>query len=235
MQCLGVATRWRCCSSPQRRRQCAAAGLSLLWAPLQLGDRWWSVVALKSAQTSDALPAEELHSVLTDVTATLTDCPLRQPLVSPQRWSNNQVRSFFILQTLKPAAATWEITFCFFARIRSQVHIARMLLERRAEDPARHHMMSGLLFTWTTLMVIPSRRRTVVVFLVEWRETWRFLHTLMKVCWSFCWHVNLVLLVSRFAQKLLHNNYQDLISIPCVFVLPANGCSHSLVHSNTII
>lgn len=153
----------------------------------------------------------------------------------PQRWSNNQVRRFFILQTLKPAAATWEITFCFFARIRSQVHIARMLLERRAEDPARHHMMSGLLFTWTTLMVIPSRRRTVVVFLVEWRETWRFLHTLMKVCWSFCWHVNLVLLVSRFAQKLLHNNYQDLISIPCVFVLPANGCSHSLVHSNTII
>lgn len=205
MQYVSVATRWRCCTGPQSVR--SAWTLSLLSAAAARRPPR-SVVALKSVQTSD-FSAEELQSALTDVKAT------RETLRSTSAGFLFILRLFRNLLRCSSSCSdqTTDLQqlgrlfwfslslFLFILHLSVSVKFKSLGCWLKSRGEGR---ITGA--TPDDVRIIIYLNDLGLYFLsldscwLEWRESWRSSHTLLKVCMAPQDHILLIILISGWQK-----------------------------------
>lgn len=225
------------------------------WAPLRWPPR--SVVALKSVPASDYLSAEELQSALTDVKAT------RETLRSTSAGFLFILRDYLEIWCGAPHPAVTKPEICsnlgdyfgflslalslFFLHLSVSVKFKSLGCRLKSRGEGR---ITGA--TPDDVRIIIYLNDLGLYFLLldscwlEWRESWRSSHTLLKVCMAPQDHILLIILIlgwqrdtvsPQVCTKAPHcvvqiSQLSDLIQIPCV-CLRAIGCFDTLGHIKT--
>lgn len=231
------------------RSQCAAPGLSLSWAPLRLGDhrgaslRWSQSRPLISLLRSFSRrwPTWRQHGK--------PSAPPARDSVHPQRLFRNLLRCSSScsdqttdLQQLGRLFWFSLSLFLFILHLSVSVKFKSLGCWLKSRGEGR---ITGA--TPDDVRIIIYLNDLGLYFLsldscwLEWRESWRSSHTLLKVCMAPQDHILLIILISGWQKDTVTpqvctnvphcvvqiNQLWDLIQIPCV-CLTANGCSDTL-------